>query len=174
MATFVENFRGTFGGQPFTKFDPIAEAKNQKANWGGFEEAIDRGEVRGTQEHTDKEVDTMRKMDNLYRLLANEFQDRFYEKHYNKESHNWDNVAEKQMLKESDDFLKEVVDNRGINDEEFANGRTFLDNFRRYSYPRILLPDIYNGSKNYSAMERRVTNIAPARYTTKSPNEKMS
>lgn len=169
MATFLENFRTTLGEQPFTKFDPIAQRRWQQANLQGLEKDIEQGNVQGTKEYSQKEFDTLDKMDRLYRLLANEFQDNFYYKHFDKEKNDWEDVSNKQIVKESTDFLNDAIKNRGLNEEEFANGKTFVENFRKYGYNKMLLPDIKKDSDYTTGVDKYIFRTQPS-FVQKKPS----
>lgn len=174
MASFADNFRQAFGAQSFTKYDPIGERRRREANTEGFEKAIDRGDVRGTEQYSQKERDTVQKMDRLYELLSNEFQDNFYYNHFNKDTGEWDDVSDKQMVKESTDFLNDVIKNRGLNKEEFANGKNFVENFRKYGYNRILLPDIKLNEKYFTGDERFFPRLGNPPILEKEPKATLS
>lgn len=165
MASFLENFRQAFEKMPnnqgIVKQDPIAQQKWEKADTSGLESAINKGDIKGTEQNANKEFSTIDKMDRLYRLLSNEFQDIFYDKHFNKETKEWDDVSEKQMTKESTDFMNDVIKTRGLNDETFANGKTFVENFRKYGYDKILLPDIRKDVKYTTGKEKYFPTISP-------------
>lgn len=159
---FLSNFRTTFGPQPFTKTDPLMQKRYNEANWDRFNRDIDEGKVKGTVKNAENEVETLRKMDRLYRLLANEFQDRFYYNHFDQENGKWNEIARPQMLKEATDFVNEIIKERGLNNEQFANGKTFLENFRQYGYNPILLPDIDEDSDYSTGIQRYTVQLRPA------------
>lgn len=153
------------------KVDPIGEKKWEKADTQGFEENITQGNIRGTKEYSQKETDTLNKMDRLYRLLSNEFQDNFYSKHYDKNKNDWDDVSDKQIVKESTDFLNDVIRTRGLNEEKFANGKTFVENFRKYGYNKMLLPDIKKDSDYTTGIDKYTFKTQP-QFIPKSPSIK--
>lgn len=142
MAAFLENFRNTFGTQPFTKSDPIKQKKWRDADMAGLEEGIRSGKVL-TPETRMNDFNTVSLMDALYAKLSDQFQNYFYGKYIKKDAQDGDeeDIPDDIIEKESNDFLKAKIDS-GELDYNFANGKTFLENFYEYGYDTNLLPNL--------------------------------
>lgn len=169
MATFVENFRKSFGQQPFTKSDPIAEKRWGDANWAGFGKAIEDGKVKGTDEYYEKEKNTVRAMDNLYADLSIKFQDYFYNK-YHDQSKGDEEVPGDKILNESTTFIQDQLENTPLKDIKFDNGKSFYENFRKYGYSKNLLPSeddgvtwLYRNGETRQVPELRYERVFPFR-----------
>lgn len=169
MATFVENFRNSFGQQPFTKSDPIAEKRWGDANWTGFGKAIEDGKVKGTDEYYEKEKNTVRAMDNLYADLSIKFQDYFYNK-YRDPSKGDEEVPGDKILNESTTFIQDQLENTPLKDIKFDNGKSFYENFRKYGYSKNLLPSeddgvtwLYRNGETRQVPELRYERVFPFR-----------
>lgn len=141
MATFYDNLRASFGNQPFTKYDPITQKKWQQADITGFEEDIRSGKVP-TADSKEKEYNTLSLMDTLYAKLSDQFQNYFYGKYIRPDAKDGDeeDIPDDVIEKEASDFLKAKIDS-GELDYDFANGKTFLENFYEYGYDTTLLPN---------------------------------
>lgn len=145
MANFFENLR-----QNTTNLDKIKPSFNaptnqlllkqlwNKANWEGFDKAIDSGEVKTSKSMKD-EYNTVSLMDNLYAKLSDQFQDYFYKKYYDSDAK--DDVPDDVIKEESRKFIKSKLE-EGELDYGFANGKTFMENFYKYKYDENLLPNM--------------------------------
>lgn len=170
---FLDNFRSSqkkWGIGLKNNIEDRAQTQRQE-NFSRLNRDIAAGKIEGTPQHSEKEYHTLVKMDKIYRLLANEFQDRFYEKHYDKEKKGWEDVPDEKIIEESNDFLNEVINDRGLGEEKFDNGKTFIENFRKYNYNRRLLPDIDRKS-DYTPGSKKYIFEARPNYLPKTPSEK--